>query len=67
MDPDATADHETPAHCRILLEQLQNARTGVLGPPEFAHELEDFDQVGRCDLPGETVGGMLRLYTALPP
>lgn len=51
---------------RELVEQLGSSRQWILGPPKFI-DVIDQPENGSEDLPIETVGGYLEIYSALQP
>src|SRR5215472_15036941 len=51
---------------RGMIEHLSISGEWLLGPPEFIDVVEAPDN-GKSDLPIETVGGLLRICSALPP
>lgn len=50
-----------------LLEKLADSRDWLVAPPEFVSETEDPTDLAPGDVPVETTGGFLEIYTALEP
>ena len=51
---------------RELVEEISSSRRWVIGPPRFIDETEP-DVQNDEDCPIRTVGGVLKIYSALPP
>lgn len=49
---------------RELIEKLSTTREWLLGPPKFIDTI-DYPENREVDLPIETVGGVLKIYSAL--
>lgn len=49
-----------------LIDDLKNSRRWLLGPPKFI-DVVDEPENPEVDQPIETVGGVLDIYSALPP
>jgi hypothetical protein len=56
---------------RSIVEEFVTAlaasRTWAIGPPTFVDEIEQPEDQSQGDLPLETLGGYLEIYSALPP
>jgi hypothetical protein len=52
---------------RDFVSDLSNLRHWVNGPPSFIDDSEDATDQSYNDMPTETLGGCLEIYSALPP
>jgi hypothetical protein len=61
--------NEIRAEVATLVANLAVSREWVIGPPRFVNEVEELDEAERRDgdVPFETVGGVLVIYSAMPP
>lgn len=50
-----------------LVDRLAGGRSWIIGPPEFVDFTENPEGDNEEDQPVRTVGGVARLYSALPP
>lgn len=57
----------TEEHCEDLIVRLETARDWALGPPQFLDEFEDPKSLPPGTPPLRTLGGVLTLYSSLPP
>lgn len=64
---DEEADDSIRNAVHEMIEELSSAREWLLGPPEFIDEVDDPETDSAEDLPIETVGGVLEIYSALAP
>lgn len=60
-------DQTIRTEMRNFVHGLANVATWTLGPPVFVDECEEAHEIRGGDLPIETVGGFLQIYTASPP
>lgn len=61
-------DDELRADVETLVQKIADSRDWVIGAPEFVDQVDGPDENDRPgDLPGETLGGVMALYTSLPP
>jgi hypothetical protein len=50
-----------------FVSNLATLRVWINGPPQLVSTVEEPEDASRGDLPIETLGGILELYSALPP
>lgn len=55
------------AAVRDFVLRLAGVRRWVNGPPSFVNSIDTSGDISRGDLPTETVGGFVEIYSALPP
>jgi len=60
-------DQTIRTEMRNFVYGLADARSWALGPPTFVRHREKPRDTSKGDVPVETVGGYLKIYTALPP
>jgi len=60
-------DDTTRANARDFVLRLASLRRWVNGPPRFVNSRDEPADASRGDMPVETVGGYLEIYSSLPP
>jgi hypothetical protein len=60
-------DDEMRIRVRECLAKLARSRQWLLDPPEYVDHSEEPEDKERGDLPLETLGGVLEIYSAHPP
>ena len=55
------------ANVREFVLQLASVRRWLNGPPRFVNSREEPADTSRGDLPVETIGGYVEIYSTLPP
>jgi hypothetical protein len=60
-------DDTIRANVRDFVLRLASLRHWLNGPPRFVNSRDEPSDASRGDMPVETVGGYLEIYSALPP
>jgi hypothetical protein len=60
-------DDTIRANVRDFVLRLASLRRWLNGPPRFVNSRDEPADTSRGDMPVETVGGYLEIYSALPP
>ena len=60
-------DDSIRANVRDFVLRLASLRRWLNGPPRFVNSREEPADTSRGDMPVETVGGYLEIYSTLPP
>jgi len=60
-------DGNMRSNIRDFVLRLAGKRRWLLGPPQFVNSHQEPADTSKGDLPVETLGGYLELYSALPP
>jgi len=60
-------DDSIRTNARDFVLRLASLRRWLNGPPHFVNSREEPEDTSRGDMPVETLGGYLEIYSALPP
>jgi|SRR5208282_3618902 len=60
-------DDSIRANVREFVLRLAGLRRWFNGPPRFVNSRDEPEDTSRGDMPVETIGGYLEIYSALPP
>lgn len=60
-------DDDTRAEIRNFVLKLASLRSWINGPPRFVNSRDEPEDTSQGDMPVETVGGYIEIYSALPP
>lgn len=58
---------DTKEEFQVLVGRLAASREWVIEPPEFVYQIEEPDDPNGGDLPIETIGGCLKIYSTFAP
>lgn len=65
VDGDPTDEHA--AKMEIQIDEMGTSRSWVIAAPEFVDEVDDSSCTRPEDIPIRSVGGVLEIFSALPP
>jgi len=60
-------DDSIRALTRDFVLELRSSCDWMCGPPQFIDHIDEPEDVSKGDLPVETLGGYLEIYTGMPP